>query len=153
MRLHKLIASCFGIGFIKGGGSITAFVICVVWSFIYFMGAGTPVDNMLLPFTSILIVVGIWSSTEVQVDWGKDSSRVVIDEAAGMCITLLFIPEATTITVILAFVLFRFFDILKPLYIRRAEALPGGWGVMMDDVLAGIYSNLVLQGIIYIGIL
>jgi phosphatidylglycerophosphatase A len=51
---------------------------------------------------------------------------------------------------VIAFVLFRFFDILKPLFIRRTEALPGGWGVMMDDIVAGVYSNLVLQLLIYV---
>jgi phosphatidylglycerophosphatase A len=55
--------------------------------------------------------------------------------------------------VLIAFILFRFFDIVKPLLIRRAEALPSGWGVMADDLLAGIYSNIVLQLIILTGIL
>jgi phosphatidylglycerophosphatase A len=106
----------------------------------------------MIAVTYLITVIGLWSSSLVENDWGKDSSRIVIDEAAGMCISLLFIP-VTPVYIITAFVLFRFFDILKPLYIRRAEALPGGWGVMMDDVCAGIYSNLVLQVIIYAGIL
>jgi phosphatidylglycerophosphatase A len=61
-----------------------------------------------------------------------------------MCISLLFIP-VTINYVIAALVLFRFFDIVKPFYIKKMEALPGGLGVMMDDVLAGIYANIVLQ--------
>jgi len=47
--------------------------------------------------------------------------------------------------VLAALILFRFFDIVKPLFIRKVEALPGGWGVMFDDVLAGVYTNLILQ--------
>jgi phosphatidylglycerophosphatase A len=68
----------------------------------------------------------------------------VIDEVAGMCISVLFIP-LTWVTIAVAFILFRAFDILKPLYIRRLEAVPGGWGVMLDDLAAGIYANIVMQ--------
>jgi phosphatidylglycerophosphatase A len=75
---------------------------------------------------------------------GKDSYRVVIDEVAGMWVSLLFVP-ITTPTLVAGLVLFRFFDITKPLYIRRMEKLPGGVGVMMDDVLAGVYTNILLQ--------
>ena len=69
---------------------------------------------------------------------------VVIDEVAGMCISLLFLP-VTIKYVIAALILFRFFDIAKPLFIRKSEALPAGWGVMADDLLAGIFANLILQ--------
>jgi phosphatidylglycerophosphatase A len=91
-----------------------------------------------------IILIGIWSSSKVEIVWGKDHNRVVIDEIAGMCITLLFVPFSISY-IIIGFLVFRFFDILKPLYIRRLESLKGGWGVMGDDVLAGIYSNLILQ--------
>jgi phosphatidylglycerophosphatase A len=147
IRLHKLIAGCFGIGLVKGGGTLAAALCCALWWVAQKDGA---FNNIMIAVTSLVTVTGIWSSGRVETDWGKDSSRVVIDEAAGMCISLLFIP-VTPVYIVTAFVLFRFFDILKPFYIRRAEQLPGGWGVMMDDVLAGVYSNLVLHGIIYAG--
>ena len=80
--------------------------------------------------------------------WGKDHGRVVIDEVAGMCISLLFVP--VTIGYVLAgLILFRFFDIAKPLFIRKLELLPGGWGVMMDDILAGVYTNILLHAFIW----
>jgi phosphatidylglycerophosphatase A len=66
-----------------------------------------------------------------------------------MCISLLFVP-VTIKYVIIGFVLFRFNDIVKPLFIKKAEALPGGWGVMADDVLAGVFANIILQMIVYI---
>ena len=93
-------------------------------------------------------MIGIKSAHEVEVLWGKDHGRVVIDEVAGMCITLLFVP-VTLKFVLIGLVLFRFFDIVKPLGIRQLEKLPGGWGVMADDVLAGIYANVVLQILIF----
>jgi phosphatidylglycerophosphatase A len=76
--------------------------------------------------------------------WGKDNFRIVIDEVVGMLCTLLFVPLRWPF-ILTGLVLFRFFDIAKPLYIRNMEDLKGGWGVMMDDVLAGLYSNLLLQ--------
>ncbi|NCI45168.1 phosphatidylglycerophosphatase A family protein [Sediminibacterium soli] len=145
IKLHKLFASCLGIGLIKGGGTLTAAVVCALW---YFFQTDSGAENILVIITFAITAMGIWSAHRVEKDWGKDSSRVVIDEAAGMCISLLLIP-VTTVHVLMALGLFRFFDILKPLFIRKTEVLPGGWGVMMDDVLAGVYSNLVLQLLIY----
>jgi len=76
----------------------------------------------------------------------------VIDEVAGMCISLLFIP-VTLKYIIIALVLFRFFDIVKPLFIKKMEIPPGGWGIILDDVLAGIYSNIALQAAIWFKLL
>ncbi|MEO6981354.1 MAG: phosphatidylglycerophosphatase A, partial [Mucilaginibacter sp.] len=72
---------------------------------------------------------------------------VVIDEVAGMCISLLFTPVELKY-VITALVLFRFFDIVKPLFIRKMEKVPSGWGIMMDDVLAGVYTNLPVLAVV-----
>lgn len=148
IQLHKWFAGCLGIGQVKGGGTITAILCCIAWWWLKKAGVE---DNILLIITSLVTVLGIWSASMVEPSWGKDSSKVVIDEAAGMLISLLFIP-VTLVNVLVALVLFRFFDILKPLFIRRMEGLPGGWGVMADDVLAGIYSNIVLQLLVYYNI-
>jgi phosphatidylglycerophosphatase A len=145
IRIHQLFASCLGIGKLKGGGTIAAIVFAATW---YLLFRWVRADNIALLGTSMLTAAGIWSANEVEPYWGKDSSRVVIDEAAGICISLLFVP-VTPVHVLVALLLFRFFDIVKPLFIRRMEKLPGGWGVMLDDVLAGIYSNIVLQLMIY----
>ena len=146
MRIHKWIAGCFGIGHIKGGGTIAAMICCVIW---WFVQNDDVFNKWMIVVTAVITIIGIWSATVVEKDWGKDSSRVVIDEVAGMCIGLLFIP-VTVKWIVVGLVLFRFFDIVKPLYIRKAEALHAGWGVMADDILAGIYTNLVLQVIIYV---
>ena len=73
----------------------------------------------------------------------------MIDEVAGMCITLLFIPVNWQYG-LAGWILFRFFDIVKPLYIRKMELLPGGWGVMMDDILAGLYANILVSLVIWL---
>jgi phosphatidylglycerophosphatase A len=142
MLFHKLTATVFGIGYIgKGSGTVAAIFCSICW---YMAWAGNYPGHIALVITTIITALGIWSGNKVEPLWGKDHGRVVIDEVAGMCISLLFIP-VTINYVIAALVLFRFFDIVKPLYIRKMEALPGGLGVMMDDVLAGVYANIILQ--------
>ena len=141
MRLHKLIATAGGIGYIgRGGGTVAAAAWCLIRFFI------PAIDHSHLWQVVLIILVtgaGVYSSGKVEKIWGHDSSKVVIDEVAGMMVTLLFIP-ATLNNLIAGLLLFRFFDIVKPLYIRRLEVLPKGWGVMADDVLAGIYGHIVL---------
>ena len=146
LGFHRLVSTCLGIGYIrKGGGTVAAAVCCIAW---YFAWKGES-EHFWAPIVVILVVlvVGIWSAGKVEAGWGEDSYRVVIDEVAGMCITLLFVPVRWPY-VVTGLVLFRFFDIVKPLYIRKMELLDGGWGVMMDDVLAGVYANVILQLIV-----
>lgn len=92
----------------------------------------------------VLLAAGVWSAGKMETVWEHDSNRIVIDEVAGMMITLAFLPH-TPAVMLAGCVLFRFFDILKPLGIGRAELLPRGWGVMGDDVLAGIYAQVLLR--------
>ncbi|WPQ65763.1 phosphatidylglycerophosphatase A [Chitinophaga sancti] len=143
IRIHKLIATSLGIGYIgKGGGTVAAAVAALVWYL--FLAGGHPSNFWTVLFTVAITLLGIWSGTAVEPYWGKDDKKVVIDEVAGMFVTVLFVP-VTPAYMLAGLVLFRFFDIVKPLYIRRTEALPGGLGVMMDDIVAGIYSNILLQ--------
>jgi len=144
MKLHKLIASVFGIGYIKGGGTLAAIACCIIW---FFIPAGNHAGYWQVIITLLVTIIGIWSANIVEQDWGKDSSKVVIDEVSGMMVTLLFVPVQIKY-VLVGLVLFRFFDIVKPLYIRKMEDLPKGWGVMGDDILAGIYSLILLQSIV-----
>jgi phosphatidylglycerophosphatase A len=76
----------------------------------------------------------------------KDDQRIVLDEFAGYWTAVLFLPRPF-IALATAFVLFRLFDTLKPSFIRRSGNLPGGWGVVVDDILAGAAANLVLQAV------
>lgn len=89
--------------------------------------------------------IGIWAS-EVAVRHfaSKDPGPVVIDEVAGQWLTCLLIPLSATGAVV-GFVIFRIFDIIKPWPANRLEALPGGWGVMADDLMAAVYGHLTLR--------
>jgi phosphatidylglycerophosphatase A len=142
-RVHRLISTCLGIGYIpKGGGTVAAVVCCIAW---YISQSGGNEHFWLALLTTLgLLVIGVYSSGRVEAGWGKDSYRIVIDEWVGMGISLLFVPVRWPF-LLTGLLLFRFFDIVKPLFIRRMEELKGGWGVMMDDVLAGVYANFVLQ--------
>lgn len=140
--MHRIIATGLSIGYIgRGGGTVAAAACCLGW-YLAFSGGADPLVALLVVL--IITDLGVWAAEGVEPLWGEDSPRVVIDEIAGMCISLLFLP-VTPATVLAGFVLFRFFDIVKPLGIRRAESIPGGWGVMADDLLAGVYTNVILQ--------
>lgn len=142
MNFHKIIASIFGIGFLKGGGTYAAIVTCGA---IWLLWSSPALQNpwYLLAITIIVTLWGVYVGNKVEPEWGEDSSRVVIDEVSGMLITMLFIPQ-NLYFLLAGLVLFRFFDIVKPLGVRKMESLGGGLGVMMDDVLAGVYSNILL---------
>jgi phosphatidylglycerophosphatase A len=144
MMLFKVIATCGGIGYIKGGGTIAALLYTILWLLIRPSISNMPAQVVVF---LLLMVVGVFISNRLERIWGKDSNKIVIDEVAGMCCTLLFIPHQWQYA-LAGLLLFRFFDIVKPLFISSAEKLPGGWGVMADDAVAGICANLLLQLIV-----
>lgn len=148
--LHKLNATVLGAGYSPfAPGTMGALVGILILFFIKWLQPELQYFTWgLLVVTIIFTLLGVWSSNELEAEWGKDPSKIVVDELVGVWIAVLWIP-AETHWLILGFFLFRFFDILKPLGIRRLEKLKGGWGVMIDDVGAGIYANIVLQVIVY----
>lgn len=108
----------------------------------------------LIPFSSVglwttlaaVVVVGIWASHRVEaVLERKDPGVIVIDEVAGMMVAVLLLPR--TLGVLLcAFLLFRIFDIWKPFPAREAQALHGGFGIVVDDLIAGVYALVLIMG-------
>jgi phosphatidylglycerophosphatase A len=94
---------------------------------------------------ALVVVVGTWSAGVAERHFGRhDPGQVVIDEVAGMLVTL-FLNPASWFSAVSGFLLFRAADIFKPFPARRFERLPGGLGIMADDVMAGIYANLGLR--------
>ena len=83
-------------------------------------------------------------SAKMETRFGDDPQIVVIDEIVGMWVSLLFLPKTVWIS-ILAFIFFRVYDTVKPPPARRCEEFKNGWGIMLDDVAAGVYANLVVQ--------
>jgi phosphatidylglycerophosphatase A len=99
---------------------------------------------LLAGVLGVVLVAGTWAAHRVESIYGHDSRHVVIDEVAGSLIAVAGLAVSPWVG-LAGFVLFRFFDIVKPPPIYQIQALPGGWGVMVDDVLAGVAANLVLR--------
>jgi phosphatidylglycerophosphatase A len=115
------------------------------------MAADSPVLAVvtLAAFTAL----GIWAADRAEPIFGeKDSQKIVVDEIVGFMIAN-FAAAAGIASIAAAFILFRFFDIIKPYPARRAERLPGGAGVVLDDVVAGLYSLAVVRLALAWGIL
>ena len=93
----------------------------------------------------IFVGAGVWISGRCnQYLKGNDNSSIVIDEVAGFLIAMFALPFSIRF-LLLGFILFRTFDIVKPFRIEKIQKLPGGWGIMADDIAAGILANLMLQ--------
>ena len=102
----------------------------------------------LLAATIVVFIVGLWAAREFDAMTGEhDCSSIVIDEVAGMFIALMA-AKAAGLSILIAFFLFRAFDVIKPWPISWCDKkLPGAWGVMMDDVVAGIFAAACLWGL------
>jgi len=99
---------------------------------------------------ALLFFMGVWAAYQVEKETKvHDNQIIVIDEIVGMLITVALFGKSL-IWLVVGFLLFRLFDILKPFPVKASEKLPHGWGVMMDDVVAGIYSALCLRLIFYL---
>jgi phosphatidylglycerophosphatase A len=158
------VGTFFGVGLLKPGpgtwGSVAAVLLWIVPALspvsrlhlTYTDANETRVVGQMLPLLTLLVVVlvtaiGIPAATRVARESGReDPGHVVIDEVAGQWLTLVVCrpdwPHA-----LLALALFRLFDITKPWPIRKLEALPGGWGIMLDDLAAGLFGLIVLLAI------
>ena len=138
-KMAYVIATGFGVGYspvIPGTmGSLVALLIFVL----------IPSSNILwLMVILITFIVGVWASGIVEDEKGEDPGIVIVDEFVGQWIALLFLPPSTAVY-IAAFIIFRLFDIWKPFPAYDSQKLPRGWGIMIDDVIAGIYTNIALQ--------
>lgn len=147
---YTFLASFLGIGFLPGmpgtWGSIAAFGLYLLIPEGAFLGNGLLYS---LPVFIAFCLISVYLSTKAEKRLGHDSGHIVIDEVCGYFLSVMFLPQ-TWLIGIYAFVLFRVFDIAKPFPANRSQNLPRGWGVVIDDLIAGIYANILLQIIIKI---
>lgn len=149
LYLARLIATCFGLGyapFAPGTVVSLAAVLC------YYLVPQLQDIRVMIPAVVAVTAAGVWSGGVMERRYGEDPSIVTIDELAGQWIALLALP-ATVPSLMLAFVTFRFFDIAKPGPVDRIQRLHGGWGIMADDLLAGLFANLSVRVIIAVAAL
>ena len=137
------VATFFGAGFGKPGPGTWGSVAAVLLWAAYAWAAHPTAQALLIALLAAIaltLVFGIPAATIVARESGRhDPQFVVIDEVAGQWIALLFSP-ADWRHALIALILFRLFDITKPFPVRRLEQLPGGWGIVFDDVAAGLYA-------------
>jgi phosphatidylglycerophosphatase A len=149
-----LVATFFGIGHLRPGpGSWSSAATVILWWFLarWIAPGWQPGAPALLALAAIL--GGIPAATQVARASGrKDPQFVVIDEVAGQLITLIAAPIAWQ-SLLLGFILFRAFDIVKPPPVRQLERLPEGVGIVVDDVAAGLYGLIVMQVVLHFGLL
>jgi phosphatidylglycerophosphatase A len=120
--------------------------VVAAWLYVATTHPGTRTVLFTLAIALAATLVGVAASTIVARESNvEDPSHVVIDEVAGQSIALLGATVADWRYALAAFILFRAFDILKPPPVRQLERLPRGWGIMMDDVAAGVLALMVLR--------
>ncbi len=147
-RFHKILSTGFYTGLLPGApGTYAAFTALIIWYVLYLLLSPLALTLSTIALIVVTTVTGAWTSSVMERYWGPDPRAVVIDEYVGCWIPLLVAPcgEYTWLFALLGFGLFRLIDITKPLGCRKIEELcPGGWGVMMDDVLAGTYALIIV---------
>ncbi len=146
--LTKLFASGLFSGYIPAASGTVGSLLAV--GVYYIPGFEYP-----LVFTTIIIIallIGIKTAGVMEQHYGHDPAEVTIDEIVGMWISLFLLPKNILLT-LAAFFLFRFFDIIKPFPAREFDNMHGGFGIMMDDVIAGMYANIILQLVVLIPII
>lgn len=142
--MNKMIlffSSVFGAGYIKyAPGTFGSLVGVLIWALF--------VPNMYLLqvflLATIVVISIVVSSMAEAIYKKKDDQRIVIDEVAGMWVSVAFLPK-TFIFLFLGFILFRIVDIKKIWFIKKSQNFVGGLGIAMDDILAGIFVNIILQ--------
>ena len=153
-RWAWLAATFLGIGYLRPGpGTWASAVTVAAW---FFLAAQLPLHLHLpvaLAIAVVVTLIGIPAGTRVALESGrKDPSFVVLDEVAGQMLALAGVPHGWKYLIV-ALILFRVFDIVKPPPLRHLERLPGGAGIMLDDVGAGLYALLVFQVLLHLGLL
>ena len=141
-RLALLFASAGGVGLIPVAPGTWGSAVGVCLLIVVRQTAGPALEASLL---AAVLAVGVWSATAAERHYGRsDPGVIVIDEIAGMLIALFWIP-VTWVGLLAGFAAFRVFDIVKPFPVGAAERLPAGWGVMADDVVAGLYAYVTVR--------
>jgi phosphatidylglycerophosphatase A len=132
------VATCGFVGYIPGApGTYASILGCAI---LYMLPVASLFSSVVLVF--VVAAISLISVNNLTYD-GEDPPYIVIDELAGMFVAMAG-HQVTLLSLFIGFILFRFFDIIKPYPIRRFEHLKGGYGVVADDIVAGIFANFLL---------
>ncbi len=154
MKIQKYIATSLGMGYVPVAPGTAGAILGIILLFLF---------NKLLVYYNIsqaamyildivaivfVMIIGVAAIKKVHTIWEHDASKIVIDEVVGVWITALFLP-VTWQYYLYALIIFRFFDIAKPLFIKKFDQMHNDWSVMLDDVLAGIYGLITMQLLVF----
>ncbi len=149
--LPTIIGTGFGSGFWPwGNGTAGALTGMLIWYALSFMLNSTLLFAVTLSCIVVFTIAGTWAVRRLSPFWGSDPQKVVIDEMVGVWVPLLAVPASDIWLALASFVLFRLFDILKPLGIRTLDRRKGAFYVMADDILAGVYSLIIIVAVQWI---
>lgn len=152
MNMQRLIVSCFGLGWLPiAPGTWGSLPPVIIFALLCQSRAGVTETNILMVGLAIIGSVACvrFAPASIAAMGKSDPGEVVMDEFAGQSLAFVGIaaimPSQMIVAAALGFLLFRLFDIVKPWPIYKLESLPGGWGILADDLLAGIYAAIVFQ--------
>lgn len=138
LRIKKIFATGFYIGYLPLAPATFACGLSIlIWYFLL------PFKTVYLALFAVLFLWGLIASHDLTPSMGKDPRPIVVDEYACFLIPLYFTPRLI-LPLAISFALFRFFDVLKPFPLRRLEKLAGGWGIMLDDLGAALYTTIIV---------
>lgn len=142
---EKIIGSGFYTGYFPiASGTFGSFAALLI----YFI-PGFEQLHIIIPVTVFTFIIGVYISNKFEAVYGEDPSECTIDEVVGTWIALLFLPKSIGIA-LTSFFIWRILDIIKPAPARQSEKLKGGWGIMMDDVISGFYTLIIMHILILI---
>jgi phosphatidylglycerophosphatase A len=142
---EKIIGSGFYTGYIPVASGTFGSLIALI---IYFI-PGFEKVYVIIPITILLFFYGVFISFKFESTYGKDPAECTVDEVVGTWIALMALPK-TILIALTSFFIWRILDIVKPFPARTSENLNGGWGIMIDDVISGVYTLLIVHLIVFI---
>lgn len=142
---EKLIGS----GFLTGYSPVASGTVGSIAALLIYLIPGFEQLFIIIPAIILFLVYGIYLGDKFEAEYGKDPAQCTIDEIVGTWISLIALPKTTWI-IVSAFLLWRILDIIKPAPARNLEKLKGGLGIMIDDVVSGIYTLIIMHLIVYL---
>lgn len=141
---EKLVGSGFYTGYVPiASGTFGSLVAIVIYLF-----PGFEKLQIIIPAIILLFAYGLFVSSKFEKIYGKDPAQCTVDEIVGTWIALIALPK-TFLIILTSFLVWRALDIIKPFPAKTSEKLPGGIGIMIDDVISGFYSLIIVHLIVY----
>jgi phosphatidylglycerophosphatase A len=145
----NIFEKILGSGFYSGYFPVASGTVGSLAALIIYFIPGFEQWFIIVPLTLIFAAYGIYVGTKFEIVYGKDPAECTIDEIVGMWISLIALPK-TILIAIGAFLLWRILDIIKPPPARNLERLEGGIGIMIDDVISGLYTLIIMHLVVYL---